>query len=104
MSTLSARTPQQIDDLEENLNNLEQRITQMNEYFETLQQSNLQLTELRHVLKESSVFFAQVWNIFFTSPPFFKNLYIYRLNHAYKIQRLFYKKSMTMLSNKQIII
>lgn len=60
MSALSARTPQQVDDLEENLKNLEQRITQMNDYFETLQQSNLQLTELRHVLKESSVFFAQV--------------------------------------------
>ncbi|KAG2195960.1 hypothetical protein INT47_007096 [Mucor saturninus] len=69
VSTITARTPQQIDDLEENLKNLENRITQMNEYFETLQQSNLQITELRHVLKESSVFFAQAGSRLQDSEP-----------------------------------
>jgi V-type H+-transporting ATPase subunit a len=56
----SARTAQEIDDLEESLKNHENRIVQMNSSFETLLQRNLQLTELRHVLKESSVFFEQV--------------------------------------------
>jgi V-type H+-transporting ATPase subunit a len=56
----SARTAQEVDDLEENLKNYENRISQMNTSYETLLQRYLQLTELRHVLKESSVFFEQV--------------------------------------------
>lgn len=56
----SARTAQEIDDLEESLKDHEVRITQMNNSYETLLQRNLQLTELRHVLKESSIFFEQV--------------------------------------------
>lgn len=56
----SARTAQEVDDLEENLKNYENRISQMNSSYETLLQRYLQLTELRHVLKESSAFFEQV--------------------------------------------
>lgn len=56
----SARTAQEIDDLEESLKDHEGRITQMNNSYETLLHSNLQLAELRHVLKETSVFFEQV--------------------------------------------
>ncbi|KAF1798153.1 V-type ATPase, V0 complex, 116kDa subunit family, partial [Mucor lusitanicus] len=55
----SARTAQEIDDLEESLKDHEGRITQMNNSYETLLHSNLQLAELRHVLKETSVFFEQ---------------------------------------------
>ncbi|CEP07000.1 hypothetical protein [Parasitella parasitica] len=55
----SARTAQEIDDLEESLKDHEGRISQMNSSYETLLHRNLQLAELRHVLKESSVFFEQ---------------------------------------------
>ena len=55
----SARTAQEVDDLEENLKNYESRISQMNNSHETLLQRFLQLTELRHVLNASSVFFEQ---------------------------------------------
>lgn len=62
----SARTAQEIDDLEETLKDHEVRISQMNSSYETLLRRNLQLTELRHVLKESSVFFEQAsvfWDV-----------------------------------------
>ncbi|KAI8327117.1 V-type ATPase, V0 complex, 116kDa subunit family [Choanephora cucurbitarum] len=55
-----ARSAQEVDDLEENLKEYENRISQLNSSHETLQRRYLQLTELRHVLRESSVFFQQV--------------------------------------------
>ncbi|KAI8333487.1 V-type ATPase, V0 complex, 116kDa subunit family [Choanephora cucurbitarum] len=54
-----ARSAQEVDDLEENLKEYENRISQLNSSHETLQRRYLQLTELRHVLRESSVFFQQ---------------------------------------------
>ncbi|CAH1765562.1 14643_t:CDS:10 [Entrophospora sp. SA101] len=57
-----ARNAQELDELEETVNQHEQRIIQMNSSYETLQKRYLELTEARHVLQETAVFFEEAEN------------------------------------------
>ncbi|CAJ0766317.1 16997_t:CDS:2, partial [Entrophospora sp. SA101] len=55
-----ARSVQELNELEETINQHEQRIIQMNNSYETLQKRYLELTEARHVLQETAIFFEEV--------------------------------------------
>ncbi|CAJ0745304.1 16591_t:CDS:10 [Entrophospora sp. SA101] len=57
-----ARSVQELNELEETINQHEQRIIQMNNSYETLQKRYLELTEARHVLQETAIFFEEVKN------------------------------------------
>ncbi|KAJ1994348.1 H(+)-transporting V0 sector ATPase subunit a [Dimargaris cristalligena] len=51
-----ARSPQEIDEMDEALSQHEYRVVQLNESYENLQRRLLELTEMRHVLRETTAF------------------------------------------------
>ncbi|KAF9539150.1 H(+)-transporting V0 sector ATPase subunit a [Mortierella hygrophila] len=55
----SARSRQELDDLEERISEHENRLLQMNNSHETMQRRYLELNELKHVLRETSDFFQE---------------------------------------------
>ena len=59
ISTVRARTLQEIDDLESKLADIETRILQMNASQETLNRRYLELTEMKHVLRETAFVFDE---------------------------------------------
>ncbi|KAJ1654731.1 H(+)-transporting V0 sector ATPase subunit a [Dispira simplex] len=54
--TRRARSPQEIDEMDEMLSQHEYRVVQLNESYESLQRRLLELTEMRFVLRETSAF------------------------------------------------
>ncbi|KAJ1909309.1 H(+)-transporting V0 sector ATPase subunit a [Tieghemiomyces parasiticus] len=51
-----ARSPQEIDEMDESLSQHEYRVAQLNESYTNLQRRLLELTEMRYVLRETSAF------------------------------------------------
>ncbi|ORX91936.1 V0/A0 complex, 116-kDa subunit of ATPase [Basidiobolus meristosporus CBS 931.73] len=53
------QTTREIDELEEKVNQYEQRLAQMNSSYESLQKRLMEMTEIKHILQQATTFFRE---------------------------------------------